>query len=425
MAAKKRVLNVEKKLMPMSMTVCKKRKRDFKQKGHEETRTWSNLPNDILSEIMEKVCVFDRLQCQAVCKGWLNPHHGVEHEHEHVEVFPWLMTYKWDKISEDQVKSDCKLYRPFCENKGPFIVEDGITNMGRENFVGARACASKFGWVLFCKEKECGKGTSFFLFAPFSKEIINLPNLDSNIDVASFSHSPNSPDCVFFVMHQSSRHKAITINVCGFSDQSWQTHVFEIDKIPGPIRSVVYNDGNFYCLFGLKTLATFSTIHKEFRLLTKVRPFDPCHYEIPHLLHSNGEVLVVYFDLFRRDSFRIFKFDWSKKTWVLKRSLKNQALFLGCNSFSVPAAGKAIQLANKVFYNHNAFSNILSYDFKNDVTSMREIPEVYGRDASQGLKTVWIVPCRCCCSIGSREHELCQGSENSGKATSTCKIALV
>ena len=124
------------------------------------------------------------------------------HRIKHVKEAPWLMTYKWIKNDNDQVVSKCKLYRPFSRKQGPYIIEGEITNTSsRESFVGAYAHVTKFGWVLFCnKQKEGGTCTSFFLYTPFGNEVIKLPDLDANFDKVTFSSTPNSPECVFFVI---------------------------------------------------------------------------------------------------------------------------------------------------------------------------------------------------------------------------------
>ena len=124
------------------------------------------------------------------------------HRIKHVKEAPWLMTYKWIKNDNDQVVSKCKLYRPFSRKQGPYIIEGEITNTSsRESFVGAYAHVTKFGWVLFCnKQKEGGTCKSFFLYTPFGNEVIKLPDLDANFDKVTFSSTPNSPECVFFVI---------------------------------------------------------------------------------------------------------------------------------------------------------------------------------------------------------------------------------
>ncbi|KAL0005842.1 hypothetical protein SO802_013403 [Lithocarpus litseifolius] len=159
--------------------------------------------------------------------------------------------------------------------------------------------------------------------------------------------------------------KSITIKTCQLSDKSWQTHEFRIEELLGPIRDVVYIDGNFYCLFGTYTLATFNTTHKELCLITKLRPPEYHRYHlIPHLFVSHGKLFVAYYDhsdpfpVSNGDSIYIIKFNRSQRAWSCKQSLKNHSLFLSCNSFSIGAVGRARKLANKVFYNDKEFNGI-------------------------------------------------------------------
>ena len=66
-----RILN----LIDLKLTICIRRVRKYKQKSHskcgEDSSRWSNeLPEDIMQNVLQRLCLSDYFRCSAVCISW-------------------------------------------------------------------------------------------------------------------------------------------------------------------------------------------------------------------------------------------------------------------------------------------------------------------------------------------------------------------
>ncbi|KAL4339476.1 hypothetical protein GQ457_08G004050 [Hibiscus cannabinus] len=299
-------------------------------------RNWSDLPCDILEVITGRMRWVDRIRIRAVCKAWsLFPSSHIPPHGD--DTLPWVMKFRWSPPNRDSpVHGECLLLDPI---SGDYVVEEDINC---HIFFDAIPCASSYGWVLFF-----GTRRRFFLYSPFTTEVLLLPefgqhlSLTYNIPVATFSLNATSPKCVIFVL--SYKDGKIHVMLCSPGDSSWKTYEFDgfgPDDFP---VDATYANGVYYCVFRRGQLGAFNLQHKEWTLLVEHNlprfyfPFAKLFWSGAHLQllscsrHSN-----------------LVKLDLSNKRWVLDKDLNGRVLFIGCTSFSVPAAGETSQLANVI-----------------------------------------------------------------------------
>ncbi|KAI8558058.1 hypothetical protein RHMOL_Rhmol04G0059000 [Rhododendron molle] len=233
---------------------------ELKRNLDSEIRPWSDLPPEILaSEVIPRLSSFDQIHFRSVCKNWgrlLPPPPIPIHEDDNVEKLPWLLNYHWNDdafLLDEPMVLVCKLFDP-SHHKLPYSVDQVIGQDNRGRYV-PKIRASNHDWLLFLRQKPPAleSVTSYFLFSPFTKQIISLPDLnhgiqgDCRVHVAAFSSDPYSPDCVFFVVRDY--YYCRTISTCRPRDMSWTTQAFE--RQPYDLQGMVFAGGFLYCLFSV------------------------------------------------------------------------------------------------------------------------------------------------------------------------------
>ena len=380
-----------------------------------EIRPWSDLPEDVLVLVIKRLLICDRIRFRAVCKGWRLPVDIIQGLFFPVPKLPWTMEYIWRKTTDsNRTLSICKLLEPDLHRRPrSYIVETGMIE-GRSDFVDAEACASRDGWVLFSKEV---KGSLlFFLFSPFNKQVVSLPRLESDIfDIATFSSSPNSPDCIVFVAHPPESGK-ICISVyrpCG-DDNTWNSYVFDLPGYFDSVESVAYMNGSFYCYFGcFFRLTCFKIANQEWQIIrikslptyqnvivnddASVFTFTSPNY----LLECDGELLLacpaIDTERHNQDCFFLFRLDWQHKAWGRKNALGGGAIFLGKTSFWVSPGGETENVANRVHHHTGGstdfFLSPIDYPL-GSLEEQRKKCKICYHPCTQGLNTIWIAPPR-------------------------------
>ncbi|KAF8406563.1 hypothetical protein HHK36_008651 [Tetracentron sinense] len=298
--------------------VIRKRRRNCRSglKNSNRERPWSDLPNDLLEQIMGRISSSaDQTRFRAVCKSWKSTGR-VRPSNQ----LPWLLAY------DDDSWNQCKLVDP--TSKRTYTVNT-IFN-GEEEKKNITVCASKHGWLLL------SMGSSVFLYCPFTNEKINLPNSETPFQIAAFSTTPTSPDCVFFGLF-SSIHNTTIISTYRHGEETWTTHIF--DNTFNGIKNVVYSQGIFYCANLRGALWTFDVAKKDWSMLEKpnaVLDVPSSNYQT-YMVESQGDLILLVL-LHNLGSWsRFFKLDRLRMAWVKIDSLGDQSLFLGCSSFSVSA----------------------------------------------------------------------------------------
>ncbi|OMO96807.1 hypothetical protein COLO4_15078 [Corchorus olitorius] len=279
---------------------------------------WSNLPLDIVERIIGHLGSLDRINMKAVCKAWSvsTPHIPT------IDNFPWALS------------GDRLIYPP---------LQKQFRGEEFQKIREARAHASSHGWVLYeVVEHEAPDFASFFLYSPFTSEVIKLPesNFMGDDVVATFSLDATSPKCVIFGLSGRIRRRNTRIYICSPGDNAWKTYEISIRK---NVEHAAYaGDGVFYCVFSEGELGAFNLRLKEWSMLTS-EELEDFNFRKAKLIASDGDLRLT------NSQYQILKFDFSEKRWVEDLNLNNRVLFIGGTCFSCPAVGETSQLANHVF----------------------------------------------------------------------------
>ncbi|KAL6139263.1 hypothetical protein ACLB2K_064540 [Fragaria x ananassa] len=223
--------------------------------------SWSVLPTDLLSLVLNLVTFYDLVRLTAVCKNWLQlVLDDLRRRHRNL---PWIISLDDGKLRK------LDLIDPWLNQS--YSLFKTIRRGGLEELLlGTRVDASKYGLLLMSKQKVMESGgsntlVSFLFYNPFRNEIIELLPLDLNTDrhdsKAMFSTTPTSPDCVICVVSRVTREGTAICMLSTYKDENW-TSVTVTDGCPGWAEGnwevqVVHMDGKFYCIFKHYFLRSF------------------------------------------------------------------------------------------------------------------------------------------------------------------------
>ncbi|OMO82405.1 hypothetical protein COLO4_23032 [Corchorus olitorius] len=235
----------------------------------QEMRSYSDLPLEIVENIIRRLGFLDRIRLRGVCKDWLVLNLQIPSVDKY--PYPWAMTSYWWQPDNDKIHGYCDLTDPPVRKK--YVVEK-VRGKEYEFFCSAIARASSYGWLLFENSKF-----GFFLYCPFTREVIKLPelkNIKNYVRVATFSLDATSSKCVIFTLEYSAWNpEKICINICCPGDKSWKTFKFMsgfeswyYNNPADPAIDAAYANGNFYCVFKNGELGAFNVGLEEWTLLT-------------------------------------------------------------------------------------------------------------------------------------------------------------
>ncbi|TXG65529.1 hypothetical protein EZV62_006804 [Acer yangbiense] len=316
----------------------------------EEPKTerplWSTLPVDMLISILERLRYADQIRFRAVCKGWRSDTYGFKRENK----LPWLMTWKWPieedgsfaslrKEEDGSITTWYNLYDPIRKQKS--IVESTQDTI----FVGSEFCDAKDGWVLFSKREDLntGKTTSFFFYNPFTTKIIKLARSYLKVTAASFTTTPDSPDCLIFTYSKFSR---TTSSVGTYSPRrkTWKRIYFA--GYHGSIQSIIYIEGVFYCAFSHNVMGSFNLATKEWK--TYGYPMRICRGPyIKYLIDFDGMLLLAYYPYYNGHRCSLYLFD--DFNWCETENLDNGLLLASYkNAVLIPVSEETSDLRNQV-----------------------------------------------------------------------------
>ncbi|KAL3812712.1 hypothetical protein ACJIZ3_013980 [Penstemon smallii] len=160
----------------------------------------------------------------------------------------------------------------------------------------------------------------------------------------STSCSYRRPWCeVFVVKTRICKNNGIVhniYNICLSKDRVWSIGTPHISQNNHEITSVHYMKGKLYCLFEGGLLKSYTFANKSWEVLAPSLPawinldLDPTKCWLIEI-GENLMTVCTSFDLENELKWSVFKFDWSRMSWILETSLKNTALFISGNiSFS-------------------------------------------------------------------------------------------
>ncbi|KAL5561578.1 hypothetical protein UlMin_031325 [Ulmus minor] len=199
----------------------------------EIVRDWSDLHTDILSRIADNFGIIDLISFRGVCKHWKYASSTATAEVESSKgQCPWFLLYSDE--------THCRLV-----NRSQSYTID------IPELEGATCLSSKFGWLLFLKQK------SIFFFCPLSRTRIDLPEFplsdfaDSGVPTAAFTAPPSSKNCTVAVFSRTSD-TDVKIDLIRRGAKNWTTRNFvdtDREKID-TVTSAAYRDEVFYFFDG-------------------------------------------------------------------------------------------------------------------------------------------------------------------------------
>ncbi|KAE9460557.1 hypothetical protein C3L33_07559, partial [Rhododendron williamsianum] len=186
-----------------------------------ETRSWSDLPHELLSPVADGLGIIDLLGFRGTCKDWRSASSTASAEIESsLHRKPWFLLYA-------EGNPQCQLYNVSAKTQ-----YDSINIPELEE----SAClASNHGWLLLFN-----KGSIFF-FCPFSRAKIELPDFphsEISDHVAVFSAPPTSKKCTLCVINRNDEHD-MELNILKRGDQKWDKVYYpaedgiRMDKVMG------------------------------------------------------------------------------------------------------------------------------------------------------------------------------------------------
>lgn len=363
-------------------------------------RPWSNLPDDIISSIMQFLNMPDQIRFSCVCKNYRRQ--PIHHDRP-VDRLPWLVTCH-DSESDGFL---CKLFDPLQKNPQEVHQVSGRSIGGwfRPNYV-----MSKDGWLFFLKEKH-RYVDELFLFCPYTKEIISLPELHhgfweyknhcyysagERMRILTFSSpNPKSEQCVFYVayyLYNNGTHGKITI--CSYQpnkEKQWRTKTTFYGMKYVKTTNLLYKDGNLYIMNKEGCLGIYDVISERWSFKNywsdNNAVFD---HRYSSLIAYNDIILLAVMDEF--SNWKLYRLEDSStnyyKEWIHQSGLENEAMFMAhqpceCNMLVDKLSGDLEHVGNKIFY-HQMQENLFfeRYRYRLEISN---VWKYYELNASESL----------------------------------------
>lgn len=300
------------------------------EENSEEDQNLPYLPPDIQKQILEKISTGkERHKLSLICKEWKQLFDEIQSE----EHLPWIICFNLD---ERNSSNTCYLFNPSTQTT--YNIKPPENPHDRNLFVGAYLHDIARGWLLFFQGKY--NQNLFFLYSPFTNQIIKFPKLISGlikptIKLARISLKSTDPD--YIIVNTDNQF----VKTCHVSEESWNSD-YTLEDTSGLVDLVSCNDV-FYCLFSSGKSGGFDVKSRVWTWFSYAN--EECiHPRIWISLRKEIVMLAVSRDW---NSWSLWKLDLVKKKWVVvdEESLKKEVMFIGYESrtslTSVPATGKA------------------------------------------------------------------------------------
>ncbi|XP_059635676.1 F-box protein At4g00893-like [Cornus florida] len=333
-------------------------------------RSWADLPQELLEQIMTRLSFTDQIRFRATCKELKSVARTLP-----MDQLPWLVSYDNDEDNGGSYTlcppSNIYTYTFRIEPEDPaYMIFNPI-----------KVCASNFGWLLLYEFPH----KLLFFFNPFKNEVIELPPLEvQHCEVASFSSPPTQPDCIIFVLDNSCSDTKITI--CPLKDKKWT--MYEFDTHFHPVENVVYFKRSFYCAEINGALGVFNLEERKWKTLPESKAIPKGAYKQKTYLveGTDGELLLVM-EACLFSWIRVYKLDFAKMRWVIVEKLEKRTLFL-IDSTSIATYTTVRDMVDRYHY----ISDGLMMFYSNKAG--RRYPctkKYYGVDA-ENFGNMWIQP---------------------------------
>ncbi|XP_078153078.1 putative F-box protein At5g55150 [Carex rostrata] len=366
---------------------------------------WANLPEDILDEIMKKICYADFSTLCAVCKSWrfmyINRFCCFSRNIPPGVPILLLNACKQDSNSHKFVKMSGEL------------ASDQIFLSGDAN---KRICGSSRGWLVLVGIDSM----EVSLLNPFTKRVIRLPSVDTFTIRSTYADEPNIPlegfsyihkailsmnpgiseqDCIIMAIVGENR----KLSYCRIGDKKWT-------NVKGYIKSlsdIAYYEGKFYGTTNEGILMSFNIGDpNSTKILTLGLSIDHNDISQKYLVMASGRLLLVY----RTQNYKFKVHSLNKLRppypsvichklqyeWFEIDSIYDQLLFIGNNdSFSLPARSN-IDRPNCIYFTEDAFGMVQS-EFNNNFFGMYDITRkstwlFNGNAENEPFPSFWMSP---------------------------------
>ncbi|KAI9187017.1 hypothetical protein LWI28_023444 [Acer negundo] len=253
---------------------------------------------------------------------------------------------------------------------------EGGNNGTKEKFLrcGAVPCTSRQGWVLFSEVLDFNSRL-FFLYNPFTNEVIELPILEKRYRKATFSLSVNSSDCIIIAFWIQKQY--LYIKTCRPGDESWETFRSSGEYISDSIMKLAYASEFFYCVFSDGKMGAFNIKQQSWKVLSHQLPMR-FYVDLTLFDAFNGDLLL---SIRHGDGWKFWRFHLLETKWVVVEDefIKKQVIFrAGHTSLAIPAVGNAKKYAGRMLSMRWFDYGLAAEDYRN-----------WGRDR---LQKIWIQP---------------------------------
>lgn len=194
--------------------------------------SWSQLPQDMLELICQRLSLIEISRVAAVCQDWMYVMRDMMPRRHGT---PCLMYLRED---EDGTTA---FFDPSSEGHWKFR----IPSYFRESII----LYSKDGWILMAEILHEDLEMIPFFLNPLTKTRIDLPALEKNLAWGfSFSTVPTSKDCIVVGIHLKN-YSSTSISFCRRGEE-WEEIIVEHNiSCYGPFSNPVYHNGCFYLGF--------------------------------------------------------------------------------------------------------------------------------------------------------------------------------
>ncbi|CAL4908660.1 unnamed protein product [Urochloa decumbens] len=308
-------------------------RRVAKRAGLCRRRSWSDLPHDLLGEVIRRLPAFgDRLRLRVVCRQWRR----AERAHAEPAAMPWLAA-----------PGHCISLRDAAVHRVALPGEDASTV----------ACRGSFGnWLALVPvpPSPCQP----FLLNPFTTARVPLPawtETEGTISKIVLSSAPDSENCTVAAFGLGMRYCRATVAACrlrqGEISRPWWRVITENCK--HHLEDIAFFDGNLHALDGHGQAYVF--VGEELQGMRAWPLFRRCNAVAPFSVHNkyylvacHGRLLMVCRSFgrnrvpgggFHTVGFKVF--DVSEQTPPKVKRFDGHVLFVGdacCGAFAAAVA---------------------------------------------------------------------------------------
>ncbi|XP_078163347.1 putative F-box protein At5g55150 [Carex rostrata] len=378
-------------------------------------RDWPNLLQDLLDEIMKKMCYADFATFGAVCKSWrllyVNRFCCLPRNIPLGVPVLFFNAYKPNSNS-----------RKFVKISGELESEEILMSDAANKWV----CGSSWGWLVLSDKY----GTDVILLNPFTRRVIRLPSFDTSetindvyrdgysyITKAVLSTNPaiSQQDCIIMAIIAFRR----KLSYCRIGDKRWTNVECGLHSL----RDVIYYKGKFHVINNWGVLMSCDIMDRNStKIVSMLTPIDSYFYYCnrKYLVIASGRLLLVS----RKWEFRFEVYSLNKLNsslvqskfpslqipdkvevwheWVKVDSIGDELLFIGNNSsFALPTRrhwGKA----NCIYFTEDTFGCLRGH-LRNDYIGLYDIAKksicIFNEHAQddltarpQLLRSFWVTP---------------------------------